>query len=103
MSEVVCADCGRAAGETISGATKAIDVFVEMVPGKDRQPWYLCGRCVCDGINTRVRKPMKPEPVSQEFVDALTATGWTEKPDGQGNTIVSPPERRTNPPRRRRA
>jgi hypothetical protein len=101
VTGVVCADCGRQPLETVSGAARRMDVFIEMVPGKDGKPWHLCGRCVCDAKNMRVRKPMKPQEVSDVFIDALVATGWTEKPDGQGNTIVSPPERNVTPRARR--
>lgn len=100
---VVCADCGRSPLETVSGAAKRLDVFVEMVPGRDGKRWHLCGRCVVDARTMKTGRVKKAEAVSDEFVGALVATGWTSTPNADGTNTISPPERLTNPPRRRRA
>jgi len=97
----VCSDCGRAPLETLGGAEKRGDIFVEMKPGRDGNPWWLCLRCIVEAAKAKERKP--PSMVSGEFAGALIASGWQQTSNGDGTVTISPPERITNPPKRRRA
>lgn len=52
--------------------------MMAMVPGKDKKPWWLCGRCWIDGIKS-MHLPAKPKPelvVSTEMGEALKKSGW---------------------------
>ncbi len=53
-------------------------IMMEMVPGKDKKAWWLCGRCWVDGIKSmHLEKPPKEtDVVSHEMGEALKKSGW---------------------------
>jgi len=58
-------------------------VLVEMAPGRDGQPWWLCVACWKEGrrpfiIGNLTTRPRRAEPpmVSAEMGDALEKSGW---------------------------
>ena len=103
VTEPVCGDCERTAFVDRHGRPVPACAFVVMAPGRDGKEWHLCGGCYNDGRKVRVRRPeMTPEPVSQEFIDALKSTGWKVTDNGYGIETVSPPDRKQAPRRRAR-
>lgn len=52
--------------------------MVEMKPGKDSRPWWLCVACWVDGMRSmhNARPATAPVVVSSEVADALKKSGW---------------------------
>lgn len=54
--ERVCGDCGRVPLTTLGGADKRGDIFIEMKPGRDGKPWWLCLRCIVEAAKAKVHQ-----------------------------------------------
>lgn len=86
-----CGDCGRRPLETVSGAAKPGDPFVEMAPGRDGKPWWLCLRCWWEGLTLKTREQKPPQMVSGEFAGALVRSGCKATENGDGTVTISKP------------